>query len=213
MSKHTPGPLTEEIRATLIEALNELRDGPVDIDADTEAEDKAWIADLKVRCDEAARWLNYKYGGTPALAQSLDDMDETAARLRKVRAAAPELLAALRELLQLNAPATDEHAAARERARAGVDMGASPFFKVYNARNQYRAACVDASEAAAVVSVLGDGATIRASHSNADTLWCEGAEDHPAAESYDYVARVVIIRLDALRAAYYAKSHPETARR
>ena len=43
-------------------------------------------------------------------------------------------------------------------------MGASPFWKVYNAHGEYRASFVDASEAAAFVSVLGAMATIRAGH-------------------------------------------------
>ncbi len=61
-------------------------------------------------------------------------------------------------------------------------MGASPFWKVYNAHGEYRAAFVDASEAAAFVSVLGAMATIRAGHRH--IVWRENV-DGRAGHSYD----------------------------
>jgi len=85
-------------------------------------------------------------------------------------------------------------------------MGASPDYKVYNAQGKYRAACVDAAEAAALASFLGDGATIRWGHSSKWRLWTEGHEDHPAGESYDYVAQVAAIRLESLQRASLAKA-------
>jgi len=70
-------------------------------------------------------------------------------------------------------------------------MAASPGLKVYDAENEYRAACHYAEDAAALVALLGDGATIRDGHSRRFVLWSEGNEEQPAAESYDYVAETV----------------------
>lgn len=75
-------------------------------------------------------------------------------------------------------------------------MAASPDFKVYNAENDYRAAFKDASEAAILVAVLGDGSTIRYGHTRKGIVWEEGKEDQPAGESYDHVAEVVYARVE-----------------
>jgi hypothetical protein len=64
-------------------------------------------------------------------------------------------------------------------------MAAAPFWKVYTAFGNYEAACKSPEIAAVVVSVLGDGATIRAGHTK--IVWTEGADGH-AGESYDAVA-------------------------
>jgi hypothetical protein len=72
-------------------------------------------------------------------------------------------------------------------------MAASPQWKVYQGK-EYLAACKRVEEAACLVAFLGDGATIRAGHDT--VLWTEGAEDQPAAESFDHVADVVHSRLD-----------------
>lgn len=68
-------------------------------------------------------------------------------------------------------------------------MAASPRWKVYSADIEYRAACKYVEDAAALVAMLGDGATIRAGHRR--IVWTEGQEAQPAAESYDFVYSVV----------------------
>lgn len=65
-------------------------------------------------------------------------------------------------------------------------MAASPRWKVYDG-DEYVAACKYLEDAAALVAFRGDGATIRDGHSARHTVWCEGAEDQPANESYDHV--------------------------
>ena len=82
-------------------------------------------------------------------------------------------------------------------------MASSPMWKVYNARKEYRAACKGVEEAAVLVAFLGNGSTIRAEHTL--VLWTEGAEVQPAAESYDYVADVVHLRLAVHRKAVAEK--------
>lgn len=72
-------------------------------------------------------------------------------------------------------------------------MAGSPRYKVYSADNDYRGSLKDPSEAAAVVSLLGPGATIRDGHSKSDTVWTEGV-DGLAADSYDAVAEAVFSR-------------------
>lgn len=64
-------------------------------------------------------------------------------------------------------------------------MAASPRWKVYDAGGEYQAACKRPEEAAAVVSFLGNGATIRDGHKR--IVWIEGP-DNRAHESYDAVA-------------------------
>lgn len=88
-------------------------------------------------------------------------------------------------------------------------MAASPFWKVYQAK-EYRAACKYVEDAAALVAFLGDGAQIRAEHTL--VLWHEGQESQPAAESYDHVAEVVSKRLQEHRAKVKEKLECETAR-
>jgi hypothetical protein len=61
------------------------------------------------------------------------------------------------------------------------------WMKIYTAQGDYVASCVDTGCAAALMSMLGDGATIRNGHTLKHTLWREGSETHSAAESYDYV--------------------------
>ena len=69
-------------------------------------------------------------------------------------------------------------------------MAGAPHWKVYNAVNEYVAACKFVEDAAAVVSLYSDGATIRNGHAKRDTVWTEGA-DGAAGESYDHVRQVV----------------------
>ena len=69
-------------------------------------------------------------------------------------------------------------------------MGSAPRYKVYSADGEYRAACKYVEEAAAIVALLGDGATIRCGHSAKDARWTEGVDGY-AGESYDAVAECV----------------------
>lgn len=90
-------------------------------------------------------------------------------------------------------------------------MAASPQWKVYNAAKEYKAACKDAEDAACLVALYGDGATIRAEHTI--VLWTEGAEDQPASESYDHVAETVHQRMRArLDAASSRGTHGDPAK-
>ena len=74
-------------------------------------------------------------------------------------------------------------------------MGSTPRFKVYDADGVYQAATKRPEEAGAVVSLLGNGATIRDGHSY--TVWTEGMEPCSASESYDVVAETVYSRIKA----------------
>lgn len=70
-------------------------------------------------------------------------------------------------------------------------MASAPTLKIYSPDGEYVAACKYATDAAALMALYGDGATIRDGHSKRSTVWTEGAEDQPAAESYDHVHDVV----------------------
>jgi hypothetical protein len=74
-------------------------------------------------------------------------------------------------------------------------MASSPTLKVYDAAGEYIASVKYAEHAAVLVSVLGAGATIRQGHARRMTLWTEGHELQPAAESYDFVANLVYERM------------------
>ncbi len=65
-------------------------------------------------------------------------------------------------------------------------MATSPFWKVYDAAGKYEAACKSPETAAAVVSLLGHGATIKGGHGH--IVWREGKERISAGDSYDVVA-------------------------
>lgn len=69
-------------------------------------------------------------------------------------------------------------------------------FKVYDPEGNYQAATKRIEEAAAVVALLGNGATIRYRHKKKATLWTEGADGF-AGNSYDEVADLAHIRLNA----------------
>jgi hypothetical protein len=71
-------------------------------------------------------------------------------------------------------------------------MASAPPWKVYSADGEYVAACKDIEDAAALVAFRGDGAQIRYEHRY--IVWREGAEQQPAAESYDYVASMATAR-------------------
>lgn len=66
-------------------------------------------------------------------------------------------------------------------------------WKVYTPEGVKEAETVHAESAAALVALLGDGATVR--RNRTWVVWREGAEYQSAAESYDYVADVVNTRV------------------
>ena len=70
-------------------------------------------------------------------------------------------------------------------------MATSPRWKCYTQDGEYRASCKYPEEAAAVVSLLGEGATIRDGHKLA--VWVEGSDGY-AADSYDVVAETAYRR-------------------
>jgi hypothetical protein len=74
-------------------------------------------------------------------------------------------------------------------------MAGTPRFKIYTADGEYTAACKYVEDAAALVAILGDGATIRPDHHK--PAWTEGAEEFSAGESYDRVGEVVYERMAA----------------
>lgn len=74
-------------------------------------------------------------------------------------------------------------------------MAGAPRFKVYSADGEYLAATKRPEEAAAVVAMLGVGATIRSGHAKKDIVWHEGRECQGAGDSFDHVAVVVYERL------------------
>lgn len=80
-------------------------------------------------------------------------------------------------------------------------MAGSPILKVYTAEGEYVAACWHPEDAAALVAIYGDGATIRRGHLKRDIVWTEGAEDTRAGESFDLVAATVNGRINRARSA------------
>jgi len=66
-------------------------------------------------------------------------------------------------------------------------MGASPQFKVFTVDGTYVAAIKHLEDAAAFVSIQGEGATVRNGHAKKHTLWTEGVDGN-AGESYDEAA-------------------------
>lgn len=74
-------------------------------------------------------------------------------------------------------------------------MAATPNLKIFNPKGEYVACCKFAEDAAAIIALYGNGATIRNGHSKKFTVWHEGKEEHLAGESYDIVAAVVNHRI------------------
>ncbi len=73
-------------------------------------------------------------------------------------------------------------------------MAASPRFKVYDRNATYQASCHEVEAAALLMTLYGDGATIRNGHTKASIVWTEGT-DGAAYDSYDNVVEVVFSRL------------------
>ncbi len=66
-------------------------------------------------------------------------------------------------------------------------MAATHDWKVCNSDGEYVASFKHPSDAASIVSFIGEGATIRHKHARSAILWTEG-KDGSAAESYDAFA-------------------------
>lgn len=73
-------------------------------------------------------------------------------------------------------------------------MAGSPRWKVYCPAGEYVACVKYVEDAAAIVALHGDGATIRDGHRVAAVRWREGCEKQPASESYDFVVDTVLSR-------------------
>ena len=80
-------------------------------------------------------------------------------------------------------------------------MGSTPQFKVFTAANEYVASIKYLSDAAAFVSVLGEGATVRNGHAKKATIWTEGITGN-AYDSYDEAAEVMQLAIENQRAEY-----------
>lgn len=85
-------------------------------------------------------------------------------------------------------------------------MAGAPRFKVYSIQNEYVAACKFVEDAAGIIALYGGG-TIRYGHAKRDTIWHEGFEDQPAADSFDYVREVVVERVKERHAICDAHPH------
>lgn len=86
-------------------------------------------------------------------------------------------------------------------AAAAVNMDAGPdqclHFFICNHVGRFMGATVHAEDAAAMVALLGEGATVRC---NVDSiLWTEGSERELASESYDGAAEIMLERMGSKR--------------
>ncbi|ANS04694.1 hypothetical protein [uncultured Mediterranean phage] len=87
---------------------------------------------------------------------------------------------------------------------------AAPRFKVYDSDGKYQAACKHAEDAANLVTVYGDGATIRDGHG--PIVWREGPNhDGCGSDSYDGTANVVWERIHANQLCNYTKTYGAAA--
>lgn len=65
------------------------------------------------------------------------------------------------------------------------------WLKIYDPAGNYKASCVDFTEAAVLTAFLGTGSQVRNGHARKNVLWNEGHEDQSAAESYDHASAVM----------------------
>lgn len=87
---------------------------------------------------------------------------------------------------------------------------AAPRFKVYDEFGKYQAACKDAEAAANLVTMYGDGSTIRDGHG--PIVWREGPNhDGCGFNSYDGTANVVWERIHANQLRNYEKTYGAAA--
>lgn len=74
-------------------------------------------------------------------------------------------------------------------------MARSLDFKIYDSDGIYQASCRHATDAAAVVAIQGDGATVRFRHRK--RIWTEGENaDGYAGDSYDEAAELMLSRME-----------------
>jgi hypothetical protein len=76
--------------------------------------------------------------------------------------------------------------------RRGEEMAGTPKFKISDQFGTYVAATVDATLAAAVVALLGEGAKVKV---YGRIVWREGFEAISAQESYDVAAETMDARI------------------
>lgn len=76
-------------------------------------------------------------------------------------------------------------------------MTGTPKFKVYSPDREYIGCAKYAVDAAALVSLQGDGATVK--HKHGKIIWREGGEEISAGESYDRAVRIMHRRIDDIR--------------
>ena len=76
-------------------------------------------------------------------------------------------------------------------------------WKVYDTEGKSEAACGSPESAAAIVALLGEGATIRRGRGH--IVWREGQEDIVASESYDIVAETCYRRWHTFVVRKHAK--------
>ena len=69
------------------------------------------------------------------------------------------------------------------------------WMKVYDARGNFLASCVEPEAAAAIIAMEANGATIRNGHAACNALWREGFEAQHAGESFDFVAQTIYQRM------------------
>ncbi len=81
----------------------------------------------------------------------------------------------------------------QKRKPGGLIMAHSPNYKIYRQGGEYVASCKYAEDAAAIVSIWGEGAFVKFQHRV--RVWTEGKEDFSAGESYDRAASVMRRRL------------------
>lgn len=77
-------------------------------------------------------------------------------------------------------------------------MAASPEWKIYSSDGEYMAATKYAEDAAVLVGAMGEGATVRCSHSKKHIVWTEGNETISASESFDECAEICRDRRDRI---------------
>lgn len=82
-------------------------------------------------------------------------------------------------------------------------MAAAPEWKVIDPAGEYVASCKEIEGAAVLADFYGNGSKIK--HQHRLTVWTEGAESQPAAESWDYVAHTAYQRVLAQERAAKAK--------
>lgn len=80
-------------------------------------------------------------------------------------------------------------------------MANAPNLKIYSPHHGYIGCVKFGEDAACLVALQGNGATIRDGHNKRDTVWTEGSEDFSAAESYDRVATIIKDRIESKYAA------------